>query len=196
MTRYILGITGVLLTLVGCGTGKPDASAAISINGIEFTASEFEQAYETSSYAQSKLPDSRAEFLDTFVKSKLLLSAALQQGLDKDPDFLEDVESFWNQSLLKLALDQQMKQVSAGLVVSDAEIQGFYEARKAEYFAGVTLEQSQEAIKTVLLREKRQQALESWINSLERRAQIEIDYGLLKIPAGSMLEEPSNETQN
>lgn len=181
MTRKILYVLLALFLFNGCQKLERSSPVAIEIDGIKVTVSEFEEAFKDSLYAKDDSPSSKKEFLDNFVTRKLILKQAEKQNLDKDPKFLKDVELFWQQSLLKLILDEKSRQVSLSLKVDDNEIKDYYETHKDSDFKDKELADVYGAIKWFLLKEKQQAAIEQWINGLKNEIKLKINYKLLGI---------------
>ncbi|OQX81415.1 MAG: hypothetical protein B6D56_02455 [Candidatus Omnitrophica bacterium 4484_70.1] len=177
--RKFLILMLVIFSLWGCGQ-KGKKKAAIKIGKIEVTAQEFEEAFNLSSFAQEN-SSAKKEFLDTFISRKLILKEAEREGLDKDPEFLRDVQLFWEQSLLKLMLSRKMKSLSTHIKVGEDEIRRYYSMHKDKEFSHKPLVEVRDKIKWFLFNQKQKQALQDWINSLKRKTRIDIDYKALNI---------------
>ncbi len=109
MKHWILMIG--LSVLLGCQPKGPTLQKVVAqVGPYTITQNEFEEAYRESAYAKQDTPSSRQAFLDHLIDQKLILLDAQRQGLDKDPRFLGMVESFWQQSLLTVALQQKTKE--------------------------------------------------------------------------------------
>jgi hypothetical protein len=154
---------------------------AISIGPITLTAEEFETAYQKARGPNTGVPG-RKEFLDILIARKLVLQEAEILGLDKDPQFLESLQLFWEQSLLKLVLARKLNELSLICKVSDKEVSDYYQRHKDSDFQGKELAEVQGQIKTLLYRVKQQLELQRWTTSLRKNARINIDYDLLGIP--------------
>jgi hypothetical protein len=162
----------------GCsGKEKP----AISIGTIQITASEFEDAYLKTKVSRGT-EISRKEFLDFLITRKLVLQEAEILGLDKDPQFLESLQSFWEQALLKLVLARKLNEWSLIGKVSEKEIETYYQRHKESDFPGKELSEVRGQIKALLFRIKQQLEIQRWTSSLKRNSSINIDYDLLQIP--------------
>ena len=107
MNRITVVLPVIILLILG-GCAKKE-KPAIEIGEIKVTADEFKEAFRASRFAEYK-ELGHADFLNTFLKRKLILKEAERLGLDKDPEFLKDVQYFWEQSLLKLVLARQSKE--------------------------------------------------------------------------------------
>ena len=178
MKRVIFAVLAIFL-LTGCGEVKKE-KAAIKIGDIEITAKEFDDAFKSSQFA-SQGDARRREFLDTFIARKLILKEAERLGLDKDPEFLQRIQLFWEQALLKLALAQKIKELSITVDVDDSEIKNFYERRKDKDYPDKELSEVYDQIKWLLFRAKQTQIIQDWSSDLRNKAKIKIDYKLLGI---------------
>ncbi len=163
------------LFMSGCYANKEYADPPIVIDGIPFSAEEFENEYKRSSYANIDTPEVKKEFLDLFIAKKLVIRAAEKQGLDKDPDFLKDVEAFWQQSLFKLYVERQAQRFIDKAEVSEAEMKDYYEQYKDEYFKDKVYEQTRSEIRVIIQRLKQQQMMTEWVNSLRDRMGVAVD---------------------
>lgn len=181
MVQKITTVLLILFLFAGCEKVNKSSPVAIDIDGIKIKANEFEQAFKNSFYAKEDTPSARREFLDNLITRKLILKEAQGQGLDKDPDFLKDVELFWEQSLLKTILERKIKQLSLNVKIDDKEIKNYYRSHKANYFKDKELEDVYGEIKWLILKEKQGMAITNWTDSLKRESKVKISYELLKI---------------
>jgi hypothetical protein len=110
MNRILLCLT--LITLVGCGHSQPSPSqdAVAQVGKYVITRQEFEEAYKDSSYGAQGTFASRLTFLRNMINQKLILLDAEKRGLGKNKEFLKMVESFWQQSLLTMAMQEKTKE--------------------------------------------------------------------------------------
>ncbi len=177
---YRLVIFSMLLLLfTGCAKKVDNSPVAIKIDSIQITVDEFEKAYRNSYYGKDNLPESRRSFLENLVTTKLILREAERMKLDKDPSFLKDIEFFWQQSLLKLMLDVKAKELSLELRIDDVEIRDYYDLHKETDFKDKALADVYGQVQWILLRTKQQDTVKEWLDSLEKKTDINIDYGLL-----------------
>jgi len=162
----------------GCAKNEP---TAIRIGDVQFSPSEFERAFKNSGFV-SKGEKGRKLFLENFVSTRLILKEAGDRGLDKNSDFLEEVQSYWEQGLIKLMLTEKDKELARDLKVTASEVQDYYHKNKDTDFAGQKFEDVAEEIRWILAQEKQQAAMSAWFNDLKIRTNIEIDRQLLGIP--------------
>ncbi len=178
MKTLICAAIGITL-IAGAGCAKKE-KPALTIGSIEVTAPEFEKALASSRFIGGGKKE-RKEFLDTFISRKLMLKEAEQRGLDKDPSFLDDIQMFWEQSLLRKVIAYKARELSSSVNVSDGEVRAYYDTHKGEDFGGKELSLVYNEIKRILFKEKQAKALEEWAEGLRKDASITIDNKLLGI---------------
>ncbi|MBU2044970.1 MAG: hypothetical protein KJ619_07085 [Candidatus Omnitrophica bacterium] len=171
--RNLIIITLVLL-ISGCSFAKKD-KPAIVIGDIEVTRQEFQDALNSSMFRDAG-QEGRQEFLYQFIARRLILKEAERLGLDRDPQFLKDIQLFWEQSLLKLALSQKIKELSVDIQVSDKEIRKYYSSNKETQFLEKELPEVYDQIKWVIINQKQQESITQWSESLKQGVKIDIDY--------------------
>ena len=68
----------------------------------------YPKEFKDSVYGVIDTAESRQNFLSALIDRKLLLQYAQKEGFDKETSFLQTIERFWEQSLLKIVLDKKM----------------------------------------------------------------------------------------
>jgi len=134
--RSQISVWLVCLTLFGLACGDDEAKVAADpvvavVNGEEITESEL--ARELARLPQSlqgryRDPEQRAGFVDQVVGRRLLMQAARERGIDRDPALrakLEDLE----QRLLVDALQRAL----AAEVTSDEQVRVYYDEHASDY---------------------------------------------------------------
>ena len=101
-----------LLILAGCGNSQPSPlqDTIAKVGDYVITRQEFDEAYKDSSYGTLGTLASRRIFLNNMINQKLIILAAEKEGLDKNKKFLKMVESFWQQSLLTMAMQDKTQE--------------------------------------------------------------------------------------
>ncbi|MFC1658856.1 hypothetical protein ACFL1D_05690 [Candidatus Omnitrophota bacterium] len=182
--RKLTVIIVIAFLFAGSGCAREEKPAII-IGDIRISAKDFDSAFRASIYAGvADAATKRGDFLETFISRKLLLKEAEELGLDRDVRFLQSIQLFWEQSLLKLTLANKIKQLAVGVQVDEREIEEYYQRHKEVDYADKPLSEVYEQIKMSLFRQKQNQAVEDWVVSLRNNTKIDIDYGLLGIKAG------------
>jgi len=99
--------------IAGCSCPLPkDSKVLAKVNNYEITQQEFEEQFRESPYAKDNTLEARKEFLKVLIGRKLILQDAQAKGLDKEQEFLKMIERFWEQSLLKLALQTKSMEIA------------------------------------------------------------------------------------
>jgi hypothetical protein len=178
MKKYIVSLL-VFLFIAGCQNRPQDKPVLAKINNYEITQQEFEEEFKNSSFGRADTLDSRREFLNSLINRKLILQDAQKKGLDKDKAFLKMIEKFWEQSLLKLALDKKSKEIAGSAIVSDKSIEEAYNRMLKEGKTDKTYDQMYAQIKWDILKLKESKAMNDWINELHKNSDIKINYNLL-----------------
>jgi hypothetical protein len=169
----------IILIFLSCAK-KTQEEPAIIVDNINITRSEFDSAFNRSNFEKESSKEIRKDFLDNFINRKLILKEAQRQGLDKDQQFLNDIQDFWEQALIKITFDKKIKELFLTVKVSDTEINNFYYANK-DKFGTKDLLNSYNEIKLLVLKEKQKKAINEWLDSLRKKAKIKINYKLLEI---------------
>jgi len=154
----------------------------IIIDGTRISKQEFEEALNAATFMPVD-NQFRKEFLDKFIARKLILNEAERTGLNKDPEFLKEVQQFWEQALLNLALSRKIREFALDTRVSDQEIHNYYNKNKQIEFQDKEITQVYDQIKWTLLNEKQREAIEQWAELLKQKAALTIDYKALGIDA-------------
>jgi len=174
MTAFLICGCILLFSAVVPGCAKKEASV-IRIGTIEVTAKEFEQAFGMSRYFSSD-PNAKKMFLDIFITRKLMLREAENLGLDKDPSFLQSIQLFWEQSLLKVVLAHQANEIAMHTKVTDVEIKEFYANNKEKHFANTKdVSEVYGHIRWILLNEKNRRLMQRWVEGLRKKTTIFVD---------------------
>jgi peptidyl-prolyl cis-trans isomerase C len=179
MKKYPLIFLSALL-LFGCAK-KPACEKIIArVNDYEITDTEFRQALRSSSYGLNNTPESRELFLNNLINQKLILQEAQREGLDKEEYFLKLIEKFWEQSLLKVALDKKSKQIADSVHIDDSSVRQAYEQMLKEGKTSKPYNEASGSIKWELMKSKETLLMNEWINALRAKAQIKVNKDLLK----------------
>ena len=157
--KVTLGVLVAFLFVNGCGP-KPGVGTgqevAVSINDYKITRGEFEREFKNSVYGLTNTAESRQNFLNTLIDRQLLLQYAQKEGFDKERAFLDTIERFWEQSLLKIVLDKKMLEIASKNLATGWEIQRAEDAKQ----------------------------MNNWMSELRKGARIKVNEDALKNAAG------------
>jgi len=165
----------VILLSASCA---PKEETAVSIDSIKITKAEFEKDFQKFNLSKPDTSAARKEFIESLVNRKLILKEAETTNLDKDPAFLEDVQDFWEQSLLKLVVDKKAKQLFMTIKINDKEIDDFYNANK-DKFGDKPMSDVYGEVRLILFKKKQQDAVTVWLDALRKNANVKVNYKLL-----------------
>ena len=127
----------------------------------------------------------RLGILDEMINRELLLEEAQKINIDKDPEFMRQIENFWRLSLIKELLKHKMAELRASTTVSDEEIKAEYDLEKSQMKTPRPLQEMAPRIKEIIFRRKVQDALQAWEDSLKTKAVVKRYYGVLNtLPLG------------
>jgi len=121
----------------------------------------------------------KLSILDEMINRELLLEEAQKINIDKDPEFMRQIENFWRLSLIKRLLKHKIAEIEASTVVSDDEIQKEYAREKAQMGLLKPLQEVTPQIKEIIFRRKVQKSLQVWEDTLKTKAVIKRYYGAL-----------------
>lgn len=107
------------------------SAVVISANGISVTRAEFEEAVKglPQQYQEYALGPGKKQFAEDFLRMKLLSTAGLKAGLDKDPEVIAQVNAVRDQ----IVAGAQLKKMQEAVQISDEDLKKTYEARKGEF---------------------------------------------------------------
>jgi len=100
----------ILVSILGCQSRESGQQIVARVGSYVITQHEFEEAYKNSAYGRDHNLFYRSAFLKNMINQKLILLDAERRGLDRDPQFLKMIESFYQQSLLTTALQEKTKE--------------------------------------------------------------------------------------
>jgi hypothetical protein len=170
-----------LLTFVmACAQKDPGKKILARINNYEISKEEFEQEFRESIFGAQGTPGTWREFLNHLINQKLILQDAQESELDKKREFLGAIENFWEQTLLRAALDKKIKGLAGSFSVTEQEVRSLYNRRMEVGFFNTTYEKAAPLLRHEISKNKETQALSAWIDELHRKAKVEINEELLK----------------
>ena len=178
----------MMLWLVGCSqkqaTDIKPQQAVAKVNHYTVTVDDFnhEVGFLRPVFRSiSSIPPAELEIsiLDEMINRELLLEEAQKSNIDKGPEFMRQIESFWRLSLIKQLLKHKMAQIEALTTVSSEEIKTEYDRENTQVNPPQSLEQLAPRIKEIIFRRKVQDALQDWEDSLKTKAVIKRYYGVL-----------------
>jgi len=173
-TLGVIFLVVIVLLLLKLKAPRKD-DYLVKINNYTITSQEFMEEFRLSAYAKDNTPESKREFLNMLIRRKLVLQDAQARGLDKDKEFLKSIERFWEQSLLKRAMEKKSHEIQGASLVSDNAVEAIYNKLKSEGKADKPYDQMYKQIKWSLTQLQESQAINKWLGELYKKAQIKIN---------------------
>ncbi len=179
MKKYIL-VLFLSVFAFGCNPAPKNQVVIAKVNNYTITRQEFEQEFKDSVFSRIDTPESRIEFLNNLINRKVILQEAEAQNLDKQRNFLKLIEKFWEQSLLRVALEKKTQEIAGRVGASDKEIEETYKNMVKEGKTTKSYEQAYPEIKWLIIRAKESKLMTDWLQGLRKNAHIEINPNMLK----------------
>lgn len=131
----------------GCFTPKTDTSPTLArFDGTTITQKQFERKLEAlPKDLQSAVKQKKKEFVDELASEHFLMKEALKQGIDRDPEVKDLIESARKKIIVAKLVENE---VDKKVVVDSRETEQYYESRKEEFTTPLLLRASHILVKT------------------------------------------------
>ena len=133
-----------------CGSHAPKDQTLFKINNYSMTVDEFVREVNSDPSLTVSITGKKrttGEILDDVIQKKSLLLEAQKEGLDKKRQFMDMVERFWEQSLLRAVVENKMKALSDNAGVGEEELKDRYLRMAQEIEADAALIKNEETAK-------------------------------------------------
>ncbi len=167
-----------LMFVSGCVKTEPD-NIAVTINKYVISPEEFQEEFKASGYYADG--EKKKDFLEDLINRKLILQEAERQGLDKEQEFLKEVERFWEKALLKNIIERTSRELSASAQVTEDAISARYDEMLNQGLIQDSYEKAYDQIRWQLLREEQFAAFSKWLEELRTTATIKVRRQLLEM---------------
>ena len=177
MKKYLFLLV-ISALLAGCNNGAQDRDVVVKINNYEITRQEFEQEFADSSFSRQGTPGARMDFLNSLINRQLILQDAQANDLDKSRQFIEMIQKFWEQSLLKAALDKASKEISNAATIDDSSVEVAYNKIFSEGKTDKSYSSMYQQIKWELKQARESELMDNWLQELRKKTRIVIDQSI------------------
>lgn len=163
---YLMAIGLIAALIPGCAK-KPDKNQVVAeINNYSVTIDDFKQE------AEMTIPGASKDLiLQDIIAKELLLQEAQKMNLDKNKQFMKEIENYWKQALIKRLINIKGDEFLAMSKVSSDEIRVKYDLMAQENEGKIKpYEQLAGQISKNLVMRKAQILLDNWINNLRKDA--------------------------
>lgn len=176
--RYILII--LLVLTAGCSNNvAAQRDSVAKVNSCQITREEFEGAYKQERMKNPENTASKIVFLQELIDRKLIILDAGKKSIDKDEKFLKMVERYWEEALVKHALEKKLKDITNSMHISEDDIQKYYNKMLKEGKTDKPYNEVYAEMKKGTERFKEQEMIDEWISELRKKADISINYNLI-----------------
>ncbi len=178
MIRTMVVFLALFVLVSFCG-GKPgeEKKPIAKVNDFVIVDDSFRQELAASAYLRDSPGlsyEDKKKFLEAQIRKKLLIREATELGLDREEEFRQTIERYWEQTLIKTLLQQKSRDLEKDIIVTQEEIENRYQEMAQKKGDLPPLEKLVPEILEEIREEKKTKALESWINGLWAEAEIEI----------------------
>jgi len=177
----MLVICVIFSFLAGCSSSsnEGDKRVVAQVNKYKMTVDDLKYELKYTPYDRSyflETHEGRNRYINSLLEKEILLQEAQKQDIDKEKDFMKSIENYWEQALLRLLLEREAKKISGSIHVYDNEIEEYYRQSGEE----LPLSDVKRDIAMAIRQKKETEAMDAWIESLEKESNIEINNELLE----------------
>jgi len=140
-----IAVLFLILLIAGCGKAKeylPEAECVATINNYKLTVADFKEDLKTA-VAQKYLVEDPAkakrDILEELITRKVLIQEAQKGNFDKQPNFMKEIERYWEQALLKFFLKKKSQELTGMIHADRSEIAAEYNKMKRRIYAEITI---------------------------------------------------------
>jgi peptidyl-prolyl cis-trans isomerase C len=130
-TMIALALTATIAVAQDKPANTANDPIVIAAGDVAVRQSEFENALKTlpEQYQQYAMGPGKKQFAEDYLRMKMLASAGMKSGLDKDPEVVSQL------ALMRenLVANAQLKKIEDGIKITDEDLKKAYEAGKNQY---------------------------------------------------------------
>lgn len=178
-TVYIMIVAGVVALTCSCGDRGPAKVKGVArVN--EYTIGEDDFRQTLSRYASRNeivglsLED-KQRILDQEIRQELLIQLAIKQGIDKEPEFRQTIERYWEQTLIASLIKRQCTGMGKGIIVTREEIDDRCKEIAAKTGTDkASVAELRQQVEKEIAEEKKAKLLQEWTEELWKKADIKV----------------------
>lgn len=181
MNRLFYCVLIFYFILTGCSSGNTEGDNRVvaQVNNYRMTVEDLRYELNNIAYDEKTLLETQAgrkEFVDRLLEKEILLQEAQRLGLDREKDFMKSIESYWEQALLKLLLENKSNKISGFIHVYDNEIEEYYRDSGER----LPLSRVRTDIRRAIRQKKETEAMSVWIEELKKKSYIKIKEDIVR----------------
>jgi hypothetical protein len=176
--RCIAIMLGTLFLFGGCSSdSEQEDQFLVRVNSFGITNAEvnvllkFETTLDSSFHLSE---DVRANFINNFIQTQLLIQEASKRKLDQREGFRQTIQRYWESTLIRDLLEEKGRQLRKTTIVSKEEVETYYRLNK-NILENKSLEELWPQLTKQLEDKKVTLFLQKWIEELRAGASIEIN---------------------
>ena len=117
----------------------------------------------------------KSQILEELIQKEILIQEAQRLNLDKEKDFMREIEQYWKQALIKSLILKKQKEFARQTQVFDSEIKDEYELMKREASGEIKpFEELAPGIRNAILSKKVGEKIDNWISELRKAAAVKV----------------------
>jgi peptidyl-prolyl cis-trans isomerase C len=130
-TMIALALTATIAVAQDKPANTANDPIVVAAGDVAVRQSEFENALKTlpEQYQQFAMGAGKKQFAEDYLRMKMLASAGMKAGLDKDPEVVSQL------ALMRenLVANAQLKKIEDGIKITDEDLKKAYDAAKSQY---------------------------------------------------------------
>lgn len=174
----MVAIGVVIILTASCSPDSGVSSKPIAkVNNFVITAADFKERIVANMeiYGGDALTmQDKKRYLDREIDKELLIQAAIDQGLERDPKFRAAIQRFWEQSLITALFESKADEIARQVIVTEQEVVQRHKEQCAKDPDCPPLDQDRKALQRDILDEKKKKALDAWLSEVRKRASVKI----------------------
>ena len=178
-----IGVVFLFVSLLSCSPEqKTDDEIVARINDRALTLGECQRqmAMAVDLHEDYKLTqEAQGKILEELIRKELLIQEAKRLHLDRKENFVRAIERYWESTLIRNLMEMKGEELSQRILVTEDEIRAVYNETKNRKTQLEPLDELRDEIARRIREDKKTAMLLDWIDDLRRKADVEINEGLL-----------------
>jgi len=184
MRHFLFYFIFCFITVIAssCSNDSLQQKILSRINNYELTLDEFEEqlTIEVELDDTFKLTnETKRKFLEELIRKELFIQEARNLKLDQQKKFIRAIEKYWELTLIRNLIDLKSREINKKIYISEGAAKEHYKKMKKKNPELSDFKTMDSEIKKKLKENKKSRLLNEWIESLRKKANVEIYPSLL-----------------
>ena len=165
---------------LACAKTKNGDTVVATINNEPLYAKDLKRniALNLMSNPEFKItPQTLDKHINMMVDKRLLIQEAKKQKLDETERFVNTIETFWEQALIRDLIEYKSKEFTKTVTVTEEEMRNFYDKLKPPT---ASFDEMKQDIQQKVKNKKIQKLFQEWLTELRKTSKININNNTLK----------------